>query len=1626
MEAEMRIQERSASRAMQAQTRMERIVAVLAILSLLFTPLGQTPGYAQEESSELPIAAPFPSVPIAEVHVPEGDEVREASAAEMTAGFSVTTNTLADEWDTNPNTAKNTKCSLREALQITVPGQTPLDQGCGKRPNGVTKVTINLQGGTYVLTRAEPLPTISGTVEILAQGSVTIDGNGNARSEGIFIVLNCGECQNPNSSADDELLTLPKMKFQNGKAVRGGAIWVKGGAVTAREVTFYRNLAHHPDPAVKTEMGGAVRVDTGEFNCIKCVWRENTSRGTGGALSAGGVLMLLDRNEFIGNHADYSGGAIAAVGGGESYPIIMNSKFKNNFVNVPEANQTGPSAENGGGAIFSHGKMVIEKSEFYGNYTMKSKGGGAIRVNGELRVQDSAFQNNQARKQGNDVTFGGAVLAEGGASAFLVRTSVHRNEAYNGGGLAVIGGELWVVNSTVAQNNAAFDGGLAVNFQPSWLTGEAYIVESTLARNEDNTPDPLAINSANNYSIYMVNSVIDSACGGPIINSGGGNVFKETCARVPWDAGNDQTATDYAATYVPDIGFEGLNNNGGPAFDDAAFMSMKVDTDSPAVDLARAEWCQQSTLVEARDQIGGQRPNGANCDSGAMEVGSKPPKFESTPAAGSSIIFPAVMLGGGATETTTQLKIRNTGGGVIQWAATIDESWNGTFLVGGAQTSGGLAVNQETMLTLTCRPATAGSYYGMVLITTDTEDTPEVRYKLTCHSPNLNSPYAGAQQQPGPYSAGQASPGETTQVSANIANPGSQPLQATYGWKQSAGNIWQLVGNVSAVQAADASATVTISPGDELALTLKCTPQNEGLFSNQLEITTNDPMHPVITYDISCQGYQKADPETLQPSDSYMSGLPGVRAVGLALSPDGKTLIAGHWDNDRVAVFGASPTGQLSYKGTVQASGMSGIGKVQFSPDGKNAYWTAAVGDGVVTANVAADGTVSVAKIIHKANNYICGQSNSNPPIFIFCPLDALDGARGLAISPDGGHVYVAGAQNDALVVFDRNLATGELTVSQVIKGMIAGKPALDGAAGVWVSRDGEMVYVAARFSNGVAVFNRGIDGKVDLVQFISSADPEVTGLGDPFMFEESPDGRFLYVAAFGSDTVVTFARATGDGLLTFVESVPVGDGPYALEMSHDERGERLLVALWQGDGVVNLARDYATGKLALKQTVSDGMNAPTLDGVVEVVSSADDMNTYVALWADNAAANQWTVRRLVNQKHAPQLGNISPAWAAAGSGTTTLTVNGTRFYPGSQVLWDDQPLPTTFVSGYELNATIDAARLASAANHAIKVRNLAPGGGDSAAAVFAVQAASALPMPSIESLNPPAAPYGSGPLNVVVTGAGFIPASQARLNGADVETIYVSPTTLVVMLKAEEVGAPGALALTVVNDSALAMAAGVMYAAEAEAVKTAVAAPFVVAGQNQPIQPAIGSFRPGSLLAGAGEQWIEVTGSGFSRLSGQVSVAYWNETPLETTVLDGAHLLMKVPANLSASAGSTQISVRTMGVQPSTPVTFRVVLDASHAIPTVDSFYLDFVGGKPVLVLSGADFFTGGKVLLNGVERPTQVVNPYVATAELTLADASKSAIIRFRNTAPGNGTSNGLTLGSGIQFTYMPVIGR
>ncbi len=225
---------------------------------------------------------------------------------------------------------------------------------------------------------------------------------------------------------------------------------------------------------------------------------------------------------------------------------------------------------------------------------------------------------------------------------------------------------------------------------------------------------------------------------------------------------------------------------------------------------------------------------------------------------------------------------------------------------------------------------------------------------------------------------------------------------------------------------------------------------------------------------------------TRGPAHRRSSGLRG-RAARAALAL-GTTLLVPAIAAGALAPTASAATTLIQKPGTAGCIAKSGFGgctvgrgvgsvqSVALSPDGANAYAASDYGDSLAVFDRAADGTLT-----QKAGLAGCFATDSaTEPC---TPAAALDGAWKVALSPDGKSVYVAARFGDAIAVFDR-AADGTLVQKPGTAGCISDAGAgpctsghdLDLAADVIVSADGATVYAGTQ-GGKLLVFDRAADG---------------------------------------------------------------------------------------------------------------------------------------------------------------------------------------------------------------------------------------------------------------------------------------------------------------------------------------------------------------------------------------------------------------------------------------------------------------------------------------------------------------------------------------------------------------------
>lgn len=386
-------------------------------------------------------------------------------------------------------------------------------------------------------------------------------------------------------------------------------------------------------------------------------------------------------------------------------------------------------------------------------------------------------------------------------------------------------------------------------------------------------------------------------------------------------------------------------------------------------------------------------------------------------------------------------------------------------------------------------------------------------------------------------------------------------------------------------------------------------------------------------------------------------GLDDPRAV--AVSPDGKSVyVASTTDDALVLLNRDTQTGALTPAGCIDdndsgtdacaqnTDGLNGAQTVAVSPDGMSVYATGLDDDAVVlfTRDIQT-GALTPAGCIkdNDTGTDACAQS-----------ADGLDNSFGVAVSPDGASVYVAGLNDGALSLFDRSLQTGALTPIGCIDDNDTGADdcgqSSDGLAGahtVAVSADGKSVYVSGVIDDALVSFNRDPQtraltpaGCVDDNDTGADACAQSTnGLNSATGIGLSPDGKSVYVASIDDDALALFDRSTQTGALSPAGCIDDNDsGPEpcaqntngldgALGVGVSPDGSSAYVAAELDNALVRFDRDPQTGTLAPASCVDDNDFSPDncaqstdgLTGARSVVLAADSRSVYVVGENDDA-----------------------------------------------------------------------------------------------------------------------------------------------------------------------------------------------------------------------------------------------------------------------------------------------------------------------------------------------------------------------------------------------------------------------
>jgi len=230
-----------------------------------------------------------------------------------------------------------------------------------------------------------------------------------------------------------------------------------------------------------------------------------------------------------------------------------------------------------------------------------------------------------------------------------------------------------------------------------------------------------------------------------------------------------------------------------------------------------------------------------------------------------------------------------------------------------------------------------------------------------------------------------------------------------------------------------------------------------------------------------------------------------------------------------------------------------------------------------------------------------------------------LESVTSVAVSPTDEYVYSASLDNNAVNTFKRNKNTGRLEFLASQRDGENGIVGLRSPYAVALSPDGTHLYVAGFEENAIVVFQVSpVDGSLQYQRSIFNNTESVEGLSGVFSLSFSPDANFLYATSIDDNALVVFERDVITGDLYFVEKIVNGtDGitefsyPVATTVSPD--GSSLYVSSFDFNAIFVFQRDKQTGKLTYVEKIKDGQSGVSgLQGAYHINVSPDNEQVFI------------------------------------------------------------------------------------------------------------------------------------------------------------------------------------------------------------------------------------------------------------------------------------------------------------------------------------------------------------------------------------------------------------------------------
>ncbi len=287
------------------------------------------------------------------------------------------------------------------------------------------------------------------------------------------------------------------------------------------------------------------------------------------------------------------------------------------------------------------------------------------------------------------------------------------------------------------------------------------------------------------------------------------------------------------------------------------------------------------------------------------------------------------------------------------------------------------------------------------------------------------------------------------------------------------------------------------------------------------------------------------------------------------------------------------------------------------SPDGKNVY-----ASGIHTIAVfarQADGSLKTIQVLNNEHGGVKG---------IFHVID-------LVVSSEGRHLYALNVNDQSLLLFHRDTATGMVALQKTFRDSVFGKargtePVLEKKYKLLLSPDGRHLYWFYSGVGLIAVFERNsATGQLKKIQVLRNGAPELGGFNVPWWVVISPDGKNFYGGGGSGTKMLILSRDLDHGAIAFSDYFDMGPSPEGNwqygSISIAYNGKNVFVTDLFDDKFFVLIRDEVNGKVQSLQVLKP--NAP-YDVIIspnskQVYLRYYDGANYFALYENDVSSGQ-------------------------------------------------------------------------------------------------------------------------------------------------------------------------------------------------------------------------------------------------------------------------------------------------------------------------------------------------------------------------------------------------------------------